>query len=112
MTILIICLTASIISSFKSEQEGKHLFILSGQSNMERLRPEESYTPTIEDEFGEENVIVVKNALGAQPIRRWYKDWKPLEGDEPKAQPDLYDTLMNKVYTAIEKERIATVTFI
>ncbi len=88
------------------------MFILSGQSNMVGLKPEQSFTPTIIEKFGEENVIVVKDALGAQPIRRWYKDWKPLEGTEPKAQPDLYDTLMTKVYLAIENEKIATVTFI
>ena len=117
-TILLICLTIFIMSSCNSElevnlkQKGKHLFILSGQSNMAALRPEESFTPTIEGEFGKENVIVVKDALGGKPIRRWYKDWKPLVGDEPKAQPDLYDTLMTKVNTAIANEKIATVTFI
>lgn len=111
-TIILLSLMAFIISSCASRQEGKHLFILSGQSNMAGLRPEESFTPAIKEKFGEEKVIVVKDALGGQPIRRWYRDWKPLEGDEPKAQPDLYDTLMTKVYTAIENKKIATVTFI
>ena len=111
-TILLVSLITFIMSSCNSKQEGKHLFILSGQSNMAGLRPQESFTPTIEAEFGKENVIVVKDALGGQPIRRWFNNWKPLEGDELKAQPDLYDTLMTKVYAAIENERIATVTFI
>jgi hypothetical protein len=106
---LMLFLTTIIISSCTS---GKHLFILSGQSNMARLNPEATFTPEIEDEFGKENVIVVKDALGGKPIRRWYKDWKPLVGEEPKADPDLYDKLMNKVHAAIEKEKIATVTFI
>lgn len=110
--IFLLSLMAFIISSCVSKQEGKHLFILSGQSNMAELKPEESFTPTIEEKFGEVNVILVKDALGGQPIRRWYHDWKPLEGNEPKAQPDFYDTLMTKVYPAIENERIATVTFI
>lgn len=111
-TIILSGLMVVIVLSCVSKQEGKHLFILSGQSNMVGLKPEQSFTPTIIEKFGEENVIVVKDALGAQPIRRWYKDWKPLEGTEPKAQPDLYDTLMTKVYLAIENEKIATVTFI
>ena len=38
------------------KKEGKHLFILSGQSNMLGLKPEESFTPTIEAQFGKENV--------------------------------------------------------
>lgn len=111
-TILLVSLITIIISSCVSKQEEKHLFILSGQSNMMELKPEESFIPVIEAKFGKENVVIVKDALGAQPIRRWYKDWKPLEGNQPKAQPDLYDSLMIKVNTAIEKERISTVTFI
>jgi len=111
-TIVLMILIAIMISSCVSKQEGKHLFILSGQSNMAGLRPEESFTPAIKEKFGEENVIVVKDAFGGQPIRRWYQDWKPLKGDEPKAQPDLYNKLMTNVYTAIENEKIATVTFI
>ena len=79
---------------------------------MAGVRPQESFTPAIEGEFGKENVIVIKDAVGGQPIRRWYKDWKPLEGGQPKTQPDLYDTLMVKVNTAIKDEKIATVTFI
>ena len=109
---LLVSLITIIISSCVSKQEGKHLFILSGQSNMEGLKLEESFIPAIEAEFGKKNVILIKDALGGQPIRRWYKDWKPLQGHEPKAQPDLYDTLMTKVYPAIENEKIATVTFI
>ena len=111
-TILIICLTAIIMSSCNAKQEGKHLFILSGQSNMAGLRPEESFTPAIEAEFGKRNVIIVKFARGGQPIRRWYKDWQPLEGNEPGAQGDLYDTLMIKINPLIDEEKIATLTFI
>lgn len=111
-TILLLISLALIISSCVSKQEGKHLFILSGQSNMAELKPEESFTPAIKEKFGEENVIVIKDALGGQPIRRWYQNLKPLKGNEPKAQADLYDTLMTKVYQAIEIENITTVTFI
>ncbi|WP_372753200.1 sialate O-acetylesterase [Labilibaculum sp.] len=108
----ILLLGLFIILYFGSKQEGKHLFILSGQSNMARLKVEESFTPTVEAKFGANNVIVVKDALGGQPIRRWYKNWKPLEGDEPKAQPDLYDSLLIKVETAIKNEKISSVTFV
>ncbi len=106
VSILIIVLSAC------SSQDGKHLFILSGQSNMAGLRPEESFIPLVEKEFGQDKVIVVKDAKGGQPIRRWYRDWKPLEGNTPMAQPDLYDSLMVKVQSAMEKEKIATVTFV
>ena len=47
--------------------EGKHLFILSGQSNMAGLRPQESFTPAVVAAFGKSEVIVVKDAHGGQP---------------------------------------------
>ncbi|WP_299536201.1 sialate O-acetylesterase [Ulvibacterium sp.] len=109
---IIAVLFTILLSSCSPDKEGKHLLILSGQSNMVGLLPEESFIPTIEAQFGADAVIIVKDAHGGQPIRRWYRDWKPLQGNEPKAQPDLYDSLWTKTNTAIQKEKIATVTFI
>mgnify|MGYP000110815181 CR=1 FL=1 len=45
-------------------------------------------------------------------FKRWYKQWKPAQGDEPRATGDLYDRLMTKVRAAIEGKEIRTVTFI
>lgn len=104
--------TLASISPAESAENEKHLFVLSGQSNMAGLNPDISFTPTVEEEFGKENVIVVKSARGGQPIRRWYKKWKPAQGNQPKATGDLYDTLMKKVNAAIKEKKIATVTFI
>ena len=95
-----------------AEEAKKHLFILSGQSNMAGLEPSISFTPAVEAEFGENCVTVVKDALGGQPIRRWHKAWKPAQGDAPKATGDLYDRLMAKVSAATEGETFATVTFV
>lgn len=95
-----------------ANEEGKHLLILSGQSNMARLEPSISFTPTLENQFGKEKIIVVKDAKGGQPIRRWYKSWKPVEGNMPTNNGDLYDRLMAKVNVAIENKKIETVTFI
>ena len=91
---------------------GKHLFILSGQSNMAGLDPAISFTPTVQEAFGKENVIVVKSAQGGQPIRRWYKKWKPGKNDKPEQIGDLYDVLMKKVVEATKDQKIATVTFV
>jgi hypothetical protein len=91
---------------------GMHLFILSGQSNMAGLNPDLSFTPTVEAAFGAENVIVVKDAQGGQPIRRWFKEWKPATGDKPDKNGDLYDRLMKKVSASIEGRTIKTVTFV
>ena len=89
-----------------------HLFILSGQSNMAGLNPAESFTPTVEAEFGKEKVIVVKSAKGGQPIRRWYKDWKPATGDAPPRNGDLYEVLLKSVRSAAGDRKLASVTFL
>lgn len=100
------------VLSVNAADKEKHLFILSGQSNMANLDPSISFTPTVEKEFGKGNVTIVKDAQSGQPIRRWYKKWKPAQGDTPKATGDLYDRLMKKVNVAIQDHKYTTVTFI
>lgn len=95
-----------------SSLTAEHLFLFSGQSNMARFNPEPVFTPTIEAEIGADNVIIVKDAQGGQPIRRWYKDWKDAAGDTPESTGDLYDRLMEKVKPAIAGKELETVTFI
>ncbi|MEC9094938.1 MAG: sialate O-acetylesterase [Planctomycetota bacterium] len=97
---------------FDASAEDAHLFILSGQSNMAGLQPAESFTPAVEKEYGKANVIVVHDAHGGQPIRRWYKNWKPHDGKIAKANGDLYDRLMKKVNSAIKGRRIDSVTLL
>ncbi|MFK7910435.1 MAG: sialate O-acetylesterase [Akkermansiaceae bacterium] len=96
---------------FSANAANKHLFILSGQSNMAGLNPAISFTPTVEAAYGKENVTVVKSAQGGQPIRRWYKKWKPAKGDQPEATGDLYDVMMKKVNAATKGKKYKTVTF-
>lgn len=92
--------------------EGKHLFILSGQSNMQGHRPQEAFTPAVEKALGKENVIVVQDALGGQPIQRWYKNWTSPQGVKPAKTGDLYDRLMGKVRPAVKGHKLKSVTFI
>ena len=93
-------------------ETGKHLFILSGQSNMQGHRPQEAFTPAVKDALGEDKVIVIQDALGGQPIQRWWKDWKSPEGKKPENTGDLYDRLMGKVMPEIKGQTLNSVTFI
>lgn len=95
-----------------TKAQEKHLFILSGQSNMELLKPEKTFVPTLEKEFGKKNIIVVKDALGTQPISMWYKKWEAATGEFPENRGYLYDRLMEKVYKAIKNQQVKTITFI
>ena len=46
--ILIVCLHSSICVATEPDVNGKHLFILSGQSNMVGMKPEVSFTPAVD----------------------------------------------------------------
>lgn len=111
-TKICILLTFVLYLGCNSKPKGKHLFILSGQSNMVGLNVNTSFSPLVEAEFGKQNTILVKDAMGGQSIRRWYKAWRPANGDTPKSTGDLYDRLMLKVNKTIKDQDIATVTFI
>ncbi len=95
---------------------GKHLFILSGQSNMAGLNPELSFAPTVVEAFGQSEVIVVKDAHGGQSIRSWAKtnheNPPPTRGRVPKVRGNLYPSLINKVRAAMQGQQIQTVTFV
>ena len=99
-----------IMIGCNSAQRGKHLFILSGQSNMELLDPELSFTPLVSKNFGYENVIIVKDAWGGKPIMRWYKNWKLGSKFSPTGA-DLYDSLIKKVNEAINNEKLSSISF-
>ena len=96
----------------KKTSTPKHLFILSGQSNMEYLDLKISFVPAIINALGEDSIIIVKDALGAQPISRWDKDWVSTKGEPRKNNGDLYDRLLSKTKMAIEGQTIQSVTFL
>ena len=102
----------TFISSGSANESGQHLFILSGQSNMVGLDPNVSFRPEVTKEFGKDSIILVKDAVGGQPIRRWYKKWKSANGIQGRANGDLYDQLMTKVNAAIKDQKIKTVSFV
>ncbi len=95
-----------------AERQRLHLFILSGQSNMAGLNPKISFTPAAEEAFADEEVIVVKSAQGGQPIRRWYRQWKPAGGEVAEGNGDLYEVLMKAVSNGVGEKQPDTVTFV
>jgi hypothetical protein len=113
---LFIAATCLLPAAAARAEQKTHLFILSGQSNMAGLNPDLSFTPTVTKGLSADKVIVVKDAVGGQPIRRWYKKWHAPEGKDIPAgkQPwgDLYDQMMSKVKPAIASAKPDTVTFV
>jgi hypothetical protein len=92
------------------------LFILSGQSNMGKLDPDATFLPALRQAFPEDELVVVKSALGGQPIRRWYKAWKPVapmsESWNERENGDLYDVLMTKVRNSLGSRRPDSICFV
>ena len=80
-----------------AEDEGKHLFLLSGQSNMKRFQHKQFFTPAVQAAYGADNVIIIKNAEGGQPISKWYKAWISGEGEKPEKTGQLYDSLIENI---------------
>ena len=79
---------------------------------MQGHRPEEAFTPMVEKALGKDRVIVVQDALGGQPIHRWWKEWKDPKGEKPNQIGDLYDRLMVKVNAAVEGQKLKSVCFV
>lgn len=97
-------------------QKGKHLFILSGQSNMAGLNPDISFAPAVTKALGKDRVVVVKDAHSGQSIRSWCKSNHevppPTTGRVPKVRGEHYGPLMKKVKAEIEGQTLQTVTFV
>jgi hypothetical protein len=107
ITFFIFLIATSIITSCSSKPN-KHLFILSGQSNMARLDLTTSFTPTIENTLGKANVTIVKHAIGGQPIRQWYVDSLV----STQIRPHLYESLFIKIKDSAKNKSFDSVTFL
>lgn len=113
---LLAVFTVFLLATATYAADGKHLFILSGQSNMVGMKPEVSFTPAVTKAFGKDNVLIVKDAASGQSIRSWAKsnheDPPPTKGRVPKVRGLLYDRLMKKVNATIKGKTLKTITFV
>ncbi|NIP96519.1 MAG: sialate O-acetylesterase [Akkermansiaceae bacterium] len=94
----------------------RHLFILSGQSNMAGLKPESSFLPELTKLLPGADIQHVKFARGGQPIRKWVKSWdeiakkhdlKPL--NDPGA---FYDVVLKEARANLAEGKPKTITFL
>jgi hypothetical protein len=95
-------------------ENGQHLFILTGQSNMRGSLPG-TFADAVAQVFGKDNVIVVTVARPSLPIKRWYKAWTPPEGatdPDPQLNGTMYADLLKSVQRAIQGKSIRTTTLV
>ncbi len=126
VTVLMSCCTVTPPAGERTTRDAqdaeRHLFILSGQSNMTGgLKA--GFTKTVENTFGEKNVVVVHHSKSGRGIRFWDKDYtfpdnyrfpgKGVPSERSKQQHGQeYGPLMEKVQEAFKGKPYDTVTFI
>ena len=126
VTVLMSCCTVTPPAGERTTRDAqdaeRHLFILSGQSNMTGgLKT--GFTKTVENTFGEKNVVVVHHSKSGRGIRFWDKDYtfpdnyrfpgKGVPSERSKQQHGQeYGPLMEKVQEAFKGKPYDTVTFI
>ncbi len=79
------------------------LFVLSGQSNMVGLNPDDTFVPRLKEAFPDQRIVVVKDAENGQAINRWHRD---------KGKGDLYLRLMKHVKETAGEQAFVSTTFV
>ena len=123
----LLCLVALVVLSLgltaaSAKKNEKHLFILSGQSNMTGgLKT--GFAKTVEGTFGADNVVVVHHSKSGRGIRFWDKDYtfpenyrfpgKGVPSERTKLQHGQeYGPLIEKAREAFDGKTFDTVTFV
>lgn len=93
----------------------RHLFILSGQSNMAGLKPERAFLPELKKLLPDDEILHIKFAKGGQPIRKWVKNWDEIAAKSnlpAKEDPGaFYDRTLTMVKAAIDGKKPDSITF-
>ena len=120
ITLLTLLLTASVAVA---ADKPIHLFILSGQSNMQGMDPETGFMPEAKKLFGDEEVVYIKVAKGGQPICRWLEEWvaiakekgldeKHIKRIHKDGKVEFYQPILDQYKEMLKKHpKFASVTF-
>ncbi|MFP6858631.1 MAG: sialate O-acetylesterase [Roseibacillus sp.] len=107
--------TATLVLPAFAHAGDRHLFILSGQSNMAGLKPENAFLPELKKLLPDADIQHVKFAKGGQPIRKWVKNFDEIAKKNklpPKNDPGaFYDEVLKQARGAIAKGKPKTITF-
>jgi len=108
--------TLTLVLFLTAHAGDRHLFVLSGQSNMQGLKPESSFLPELKKLLPEADIQHVKFARGGQPIRKWVKTWDEIAKKyELKALNDpgaFYDEVLKQARGNIAQGKPKTITFL
>jgi|GEM_PF-461173 len=111
---------AGIVVSLRAAE--RHVFILSGQSNMARMKEKNGFLPEAEKLLAGAEVEYIKVAAPGKPIRNWLAEWDAMatdagldpiairKGDRKKGSP-YYDAILEQIRLLL-KRPVASVSFI
>ena len=109
-------------SSSNAAETKKHMFILSGQSNMTGGL-KNGFIQSVEAKYGKENVTIVFHSKSGRGIRFWDKDYRFPDGYKlpgkgtpsartKKQHGEVYGPLMEKIRAASKGKSHDTITFV
>ena len=104
-------LTLSLSAKDASKVSGKHLFILSGQSNMTG-NVRNAFTDKVHDHFGEENAVVVMKMKSGRGIRFWVPDYNHPAKRGFRSNGEEYKPLIDAALAASKGKCFDTVGFV
>ena len=98
------------------KKTGKHLFILSGQSNMTGA-VKAAFTAHVEEQYGKENSVVVMRMKSGRGIRFWVADYdqpadRGLQEKKMTSNGMEYKPLIEAALAAVKAQSFDTVGFI
>jgi len=103
-------------STSHADQQGRHLFILSGQSNM-TAGLERGFTEVVTKALGAEQVTIVRHCKPGRGIRFWVEDYElpeshPLHGKLKSGNGAQFPVLLELAKTAGDARTYDSVTFV
>ena len=120
MTVLMSCCTVTPLAGERSidnaQGAGRHLFILSGQSNMTGT-VRDAFADRVRERFGEENAVVVMCMKSGRGIRFWVADYgqpagRGLTDKKMNSNGQEYKPLIEAVMAVAKDQSFDTVGFI
>ena len=70
--------TLVFVLSYNGLAADTHFFILSGQSNMARMKESEGFLPEAQKLLGDDKIEYIKVASPGKPIRLWLSEWNEM----------------------------------
>ncbi|HBM78331.1 MAG TPA: hypothetical protein DD438_09475 [Verrucomicrobiales bacterium] len=110
-------IAATALASCMAAAEERHLFILSGQSNMQGLKENTSVLPELKKLLPGADIQHIKYARGGQPIRKWVKTWDQIARKHQLTQQfkdpsEFYDIVLKQAKAKIAEGKFDSITFL